>query len=112
VNEYKIVPHDEIIAIPPEVATCPYCGAKLWVQLDTWTQLDDGMWGVDEDETPHPDCESEPEIHEDFTDEEITRWQEWSEVHSKMPYVYQLPVEVKVAKWLNANYRFDMDATR
>ena len=104
-SDYKIVPHDEIIAIPPEVATCPYCGAKLWVQLDTWTQQNDGMWGAMEDETPHVECGNEPDVLS-------KEWDDWYFSHSKMPYVYQLPVELKVAKWLNATYRFNMDATR
>lgn len=111
-SEYKILPHDAIIEVPPEVAVCPYCGAKLWVQLDTWTQLDDGMWGAMEDETPHANCDSEPEIHEDFTDDEIDRYEEWARVHSKMPYVYQLPVEVRIGKWINATYRFDTEAAK
>jgi len=107
----QTVPHDEIINVPPEIAVCPYCGGKLTVQLDTWVQLDDGAWGVGE--TAHVECESEPDIPED--DDDMNAWDEsdeWDESHSAMPYVYLLPVEIKVAKWINANYRFDMETNR
>lgn len=105
-SEYTVLPHNATIEIPETVAVCPYCGAKLTVQLDTWTQLDDGMWGVDENETPHVECDREPTMGPNGA------WDKWWALHCKMPYVYLLPVEVKVAKWLNQNYRFDMEATK
>lgn len=110
----KIVPHDEIINIPPEVAVCPYCGGKLTVQLETWVQLDDGLWGAPTDETPHVECEFEPDMlqGDDYDDSDADDWEAWYESHSAMPYVYLMPVEIKVARWLNANYRFDMEVTR
>jgi hypothetical protein len=101
---YTTVPHDHIFDVPPSVAVCPYCGGKLTVQAEDWVEMDDGTWGVLEDATPHADCETEPD------DIESDEWEDWFESHSRMPYVYQMPVEIKIAKWLNANYRFDMEA--
>lgn len=102
---YKIVPHNQRIDIPETIGVCPYCGAKLSVQLDTWTQLDDGLWGAMEDETPHVDCDREPFMGEKG------EWDKWWASHCKMPYVYLLPIEVKVAKWINENFRFDMEVS-
>ncbi len=96
-----IIPHDQIIDIPEDVAVCPYCRAKLTVRLEEWTQNDDGTWGAGESGA-HGDCTAEPDV-------ESSEWDAWLEIHSDMPYVHQLPVDLKVTAWINANFRFDME---
>lgn len=100
-SNFITLPHNQLIGIPESVAVCPYCGGHLYVKLESWTQEEDGTWTADEDCT-HAECDTEPEEH---TEE----WRAWVERHSKMPYVYQLPVDVKVLKWINEHYRFDMN---
>ena len=98
----SLVPPNHIFPIPPSVAICPYCGGALSVQCEEWTQNDDGSWGVEEG-IIHADCMREPEQTYN------KMWRDWFRQHSYMPYVYQLPVDIKVAKWINQNFRFDME---
>ncbi len=107
-NEYKIIPHDSIIQIPETVAVCPYCGGKLTVKLDEWTQNDDGTWIADD--TPHTECQKEPDMTGADNVGVSDDWGEWDDNHSIMPYVYLLPVQLKVGRWINENFRFDMEA--
>lgn len=79
-------PYDGVeITIPPEVALCPYCEGKLTAQANGWQEPDEGeIWDVTEIDLQ---CE-----HQDIDDPDD---------HTYMPYVYWLPVEVKVLKWMN-----------
>lgn len=95
----EIVKSDTPIDVPPEIATCPYCGGKLYVQCEAWTQEDDGSWTAQDIVV---DCETEPD---DLGSKE---YRDWVKSHSEMPYVYQMPVEEGIREWLNSTYRFDL----
>mgnify|MGYP001581892030 CR=1 FL=1 len=90
---------DQIIEIPPEVAVCPKCAGKLYANIDEWEQCDDGSWIAS---NPHTECEHEPDI-------DSSEWRAWFDWHYDMPYVDWLPVDYDVEKWLEENYRFDID---
>ena len=97
-SDLQLVPADKLIDVPGDVAVCPYCGAALFVQCEQWSQQDDGSWAAD---NVHADCTGE-------TDVGTPQWEEWLDSHSQMPYVYKLPVDMKVEKWVNEHYRFDL----
>lgn len=94
--ERELRDSSEPIAIPPEVAICPYCKTKLTVHITGGVMEDDGTWSVD---CIQIDCESEPDI-------DSPEWQDWIVEHTDMPYVYMLPVDVKIQRWINERYRF------
>ena len=110
-----ILPHDVsggMICVPREIAVCPYCDepTTLVARPMAWEQ--DGkrrgvtVWKCSEFEL---DCTSEPELFEDMEDDRSDEWDEWMAAHSYMPYVYMLPIEIRVSKWINACYRFVME---
>ena len=86
------MPFAEGIDVPRAVATCPYCDASLFVQANGW-DLEPTRWEV---ATAQVDCTAEPDID---TDE----WNDWWNAHRHMPYVYQLPVDEKVMRWLRTS---------
>jgi len=88
---------DNILEIPENVAVCPICKSKLYATFDHWIE-ENGKWkagGV------HLDCITEPDI-------DSGQWDYWFEGHWSMPYVDWLPVEIRVLKWINQNYEFDL----
>lgn len=89
------VAHDKLFDVPGEVAVCPYCGGKLFTQCNAWQESKDG-WIA---ESLDVDCETEPDI-------DGTKWEDWFAAHSEMPYIYMLPVTIRVEKWVNENFRF------
>ena len=96
---HQLINSDTILDIPPTVALCPYCGAKLYAVCEGWTEAEDGSgWEADE---VHLDCVSEPSIRS-------RKHKAWLDQHTYMPYVYWLPVAKKVKKWINEHYRFDL----
>ena len=111
-----ILPHDVnggLIYVPHEIAICPYCSepTTLVARMSAWEESGrrNGVqiWRCSEIEL---DCVSEPELFCD-TDEDgdSEEWDEWLRWHFYMPYVYMLPVEIRVSKWINWCYRFVMD---
>lgn len=82
--------------VPERVAVCPYCGGRLSLCCTGWTQLKNGAWMADLIDLG---CVTEPDI-----DDEL--WDDWTAEHCDMPYVYMLPVEERVMRWLQRNYRF------
>lgn len=78
---------------------CPYCKGNLTYRCTGWEQDHNGMWMAD-----HLDCECSNEPSMDNEDE----WEEWLQQHSKMPYVYQLPVDIQVKEFINKKYRFNV----
>ena len=102
----KIVASDFIPKVPPQVATCPICGAEVvideiyeWYVDESMTHngrplLEAGETGIG------VNCITEPDIDSD-------EWEGWFNHHWSMPYVDWLPVEHRVREWLNANYRFE-----
>ncbi len=103
-REYWVIDPGDLIDVPESIAVCPYCGAALYVQFEEWEQLLDQSWQVS-DTGAKAECESEPELatHEEHV------YDEWMKRHTYMPYVYWLPVEVKVTTWLQAKFRFAME---
>lgn len=96
---YTLVPSDHVFAVPPEVAVCPYCNENIYAWFDCWLEVN-GLWvgsGV------YFSCESEPE------NGESPEWERYVREHTFFPYVYRLPVCVKVEKWIMDHYRFDLD---
>lgn len=108
-----ILPHDVnggLIYVPREVAVCQYCegSQQLVARPMAWEQCGKrhgvAMWKCSEFEL---DCMSEPELLEDNLRMAVTEeWDEWMTAHSYMPYVYMLPIEIHVSKWINSCYRF------
>jgi hypothetical protein len=99
VSDVQLITCDTLLDVPADIAVCPYCGAALYVQFEAWSQEEDGSWSA---ENVHADCALEPDIRSD-------KWDAWSTAHSVMPYVYQLPVDQEVEKWVNEHYRFILD---
>lgn len=91
----KCLNWDDPITIPLPVAVCPYCGGSLLINPQEIYEAQDG-WMLESFET---ECNSEPDIESDD-------WELWWHNHSLMPYIYQLPVNEKIKKWVNNNYRF------
>ena len=109
-----ILPHDVNggrIWIPREIAVCPYCAeacSEQWpliARMMAWElsgkRRGVEIWKCSEFEL---ECMSEPNLEDD-----IEAWESWIEFHSYMPYVYMLPIEIRVSKWINSVYRFVMD---
>lgn len=96
----KTVTTDATIELPPHLAKCPICGAKIYIDdMTAWTKDDlDGTWYAVEVSIQ---CETEPDI--DGED-----WWDWMNGHWSMPYVDWLPLTEQVLAWLKANYRFEM----
>lgn len=85
--------------VPPEVAVCPYCGLRLVATCEHWSQQADGSWIAGGLEV---DCVGEPEnLHSDD-------YNDWLSRHTYMPYIYWLPVNEKVTRWVNRHFRFRM----
>jgi hypothetical protein len=81
--------------LPPALSKCPYCGLKLYIEEITgWCRNEDGHWGVDELSLR---CEAEDDIDQMVGDEGDCS-------HSYMPYVYWLPITLRVIDWLNENF--------
>lgn len=93
------IPHNADIHVPPSVAVCPICGATIIVEIDEWSQLDDGSWVAS---NVHPDCITAPAI-------DSKEWSGWFHQHWDMPYVHWLPLQKQIKSWINDHYRFDME---
>lgn len=94
--EVEKISADQIISIRSDIAVCPYCKAPVYVTAIESLVEDEHGWKAEGIELQ---CGSEPEI-------DNPEWDDWLEQHSYMPYVYQLPVELKVIGWLNRHYRY------
>jgi hypothetical protein len=77
---------------------CPYCGGDLEVFGTGWELDETGLWVL---VLLEADCSDEPDTEIDHV-----AWLRWLVEHSHEPYVYQLPVEIEIGKWITANYRF------
>lgn len=77
---------------------CPYCGGDLTYMATDWQKHPAKLfWKPIQLESQ---CSNEPE---DMMSEE---WNEWMQQHSDMPYVHQLPVDERVRRFIEVNYRF------
>lgn len=84
--------------VPTDQTKCPYCDKRLFIQSLPSLVLDEEQdeWLV---ETIELECEAQPD---DFDSDEFEALSEaFNAEHSNMPYVYWLPAEEKVIKWLN-----------
>lgn len=95
-NTLVVVPEDKEFKFKQ---LCPYCKGDLTYTCNGWEQDDGDMWAAD---TFDCSCSNEPE------DMESDEWEEWLNTHSEMTYVYQLPVDEEVKKYINNKYRFDL----
>lgn len=96
-SEFIILKSTDIIDIPASVATCPYCGGKLHAWLESWTEDENSEdLCTISDEGCHLDCQKIDEVEID----------EYIDTHTYMPYVYWLPVENVVSKWIAKHYRW------
>ena len=94
-----------VLYVPREVAVCPYCDADLIAQPTAWEQQKDGTWAASESGI---ECTAEPELDEDIP-QTLQPWEDWLAEHSVMPYVYMLPVDLKVVAWMKKHFRWDCD---
>lgn len=99
----QILAWDQKIDVPPEVAVCPYCGDKLWVECEGLGLCADGTWQAD---GIRLECYSEPALEEGCDKATEAAWQDWLDAHTYMPYVYWLPVDKKVLSWMATKFRF------
>ena len=97
---------DTLLAVPSDIALCPYCQGQLYVGVEGWEQDGDGTWLAD---CIVLECETEPELPRKGEDDIAYIYDAWYSTHSESPYVYWLPVENKVKNWLNENYRWELD---
>lgn len=98
VRERKLLSPDAVLTIPRSLATCPKCDGQLYGHFEAWVQRRDGSWACEEIKL---DCESEPVISS-------RKYMDWLNWHYDMPYVDWLPLEVRLTRWVNARYSFDL----
>ncbi len=98
----KIVPFDFVFLVPERIAICPGCDARLFISCKAWRETE--VKGEYTAEQLVFECKAEPSIK---TEKE--KWDEWIKTHYETPYVYQLPRNSKVHKWINKRYRFTLD---
>lgn len=103
-KHYRLVSFDHHFKIPPSVAVCPYCQKNMFAQVNEWEEDEDNLWTASGIETT---CESEP----DFDEENIEEFREFVNSHSEMPYVYKLPVDEAIKKYINKCFRFKKEET-
>lgn len=73
-------------AIPRTVASCPHCPGALHLEVDEW-QND----GTPTEAGVHVSCDGETDDAND--------------AHWQMPYVYWMPLEMKVYEWARVHIR-------
>lgn len=97
IKPFIFIDEDYRFEIPLEVAKCGYCGKRLFAHAYEWTQDDDNkeLW------TPTSfdfECETMPDIG-------TAEWKDWFASHSDMPYVNEMPQEIKAEEWIQKIYR-------
>lgn len=70
-------------SIPSDVAVCPYCGGQLYFDVDEW----DAQTGVPTETGVHVSCVNDEDKNTN---------------HYDMPYVYWMPLEQRIHRWLVA----------
>lgn len=89
----------ECFYVPKAISVCPYCNGELIAQIQEISEIE-GKTDLFEATSISVDCMNEPPIGS-------KNWVDWDKSHSTMPYVYQLPAQLKVQKWLNEIYYFE-----
>lgn len=96
----QLIACEAVIEIPRDVATCPKCDATLYAHFEEWEKDDSSLyWDC---MFAKLECETEPDISS-------RKWDEWFRWHYDMPYVYWMPLEIRLTKWINERYCFDLD---
>lgn len=80
----------EARTIPKNVAVCPICGKKLWIEEIGEASQESDRWIPQQVSVA---CEDEPDIDSE-------EWRDWHNWHYAMPYVDWLPISQDVLKWL------------
>jgi hypothetical protein len=78
---------------------CPYCAGRIAIHFEAWVKQDDGTWTAD---MAKADCLREPS-------ERSRKYDDWIKQHTYMPYVYWLPLEIALTRWVNGRYRFRVE---
>jgi len=105
-QRFELLECDAVIRLSRKVAPdlggnfrrCPYCAGRIAVHFESWTRKDDGTWAA---EWAKADCLTEPS-------ERSRKFDDWMKQHSYMPYVYWLPLEQALTRWVNKHYRFNI----
>src|SRR5688572_7134881 len=85
------ITHKTARTLPKEYRRCSYCSGPLAVHFESWTKQDDGTWATD---CAKVDCLTEPS-------ERSRKCNDWLNQHTYMPYVYWLPLEQAITRWVN-----------
>lgn len=88
--------------IPKQYRSCAYCDGPIAIHFESWTQNVDGTWSA---EFAKADCLTEPSMRS-------RNYDEWLKQHTEMPYVYWLPLETALTRWVNKHYRFNVQDHR
>lgn len=108
------------IHIPPPVARCPSCNAELTISPDGWSEVEQTpSQGVNDLPNEYSMikpiktwvcdsftiwCNNEPDMQQR---KKFKAWELQHEATYQMPYVYWLPVDYEIKKWLNKTFRFE-----
>ena len=95
-HHLEFVPQAQIFQVPSEIAVCPYCQALLIASVSEWSEESDETKKANQIDV---DCDSEPDI-------ESPEWNDWLSSHSKLPYIYWMPIVTMIEDWINQNFRF------
>jgi hypothetical protein len=96
------VAHDAVFRV---AEPCPYCGGELYAWTETWEERADGT--LQAGCTMLVECDTQPDI-----DAKGSKWDYWMRQHSEMPYAYMLPICVRITRWVNARFDFDLNLDR
>jgi hypothetical protein len=85
----------------PRKFRCAYCNGPIAVHFESWTRNDDGTWSTD---FAKAECLREP------SDKRPNLWDAWWASHSRMRYVYWMPLEQAITQWVNKRFRFAIES--
>lgn len=83
------------IKVPLDVARCPTCGRRVWLEVEEWEELPDGT-GIPTDGGVIAHC---------------TRSYHEGAEETRHPYVWWLPIRQKVYHWARENVRVMKDGS-
>lgn len=93
---------DMTLIVPPSVAVCASCKKKLTISPDSWYLDEDGTMICDSFSRW---CEEEPDMEDE---EAYAAFKDSHAAENYMPYIYWLPVDNKIERWLKATFRFEV----
>jgi hypothetical protein len=101
-RHYITHPLDATIKVPKSIATCPSCKAGLSINPDGWEIASDGTMICDSFTS---NCENEPA---DYEEQACRAFENCHAAEYKMPYIYWLPTQDRLEKWLIDTFRFEL----